>query len=165
MRCWLCSALNVTTKAQSMEQRKSHRRTRTHYFKLVRVRRAGSSGAATSTIVITTIFPRIYARTYYAHPRARVVSFSVAPMAAGGKEECCAPSHRTEWNWISVVVIDNTTTTELWFYKRGSSAASAREAAPRLHCCTFGYRHNKYLLKLGNEPWYFDHLGPLRGPE
>ena len=47
----------------------------------------------------------------------------------------CAPSHRTEWNWISVVVIDNTTTTELWFYKRGSSAASAREAAPLLHCC------------------------------
>ncbi len=26
--------------------------------------------------VITTIFPRIYARTYYAHPRARVMSFS-----------------------------------------------------------------------------------------
>ena len=47
----------------------------------------------------------------------------------------CAPSHRTEWNWISVVVIDNTTTTELWFYKRGSSGGSEREAAPRLHCC------------------------------
>jgi hypothetical protein len=27
--------------------------------------------------VITTIFPRIYARTYYAHPRARVMSFSI----------------------------------------------------------------------------------------
>jgi hypothetical protein len=27
-------------------------------------------------LVITTIFPRIYARTYYAHPRARVMSFS-----------------------------------------------------------------------------------------
>ena len=26
--------------------------------------------------LITTIFPRIYARTYYAHPRARVMSFS-----------------------------------------------------------------------------------------
>jgi hypothetical protein len=26
--------------------------------------------------IITTIFPRIYARTYYAHPRARVLSFS-----------------------------------------------------------------------------------------
>ena len=26
--------------------------------------------------VITTIFPRIYARTYYAHPRARVMSVS-----------------------------------------------------------------------------------------
>ena len=26
--------------------------------------------------VITTIFPRIYARTYNAHPRARVMSFS-----------------------------------------------------------------------------------------
>jgi len=28
--------------------------------------------------LITTIFPRIYARTYYAHPRARVMSFSPA---------------------------------------------------------------------------------------
>ncbi len=27
--------------------------------------------------LITTIFPRIYARTYYAHPRARVMSFSL----------------------------------------------------------------------------------------
>ena len=27
--------------------------------------------------LITTIFPRIYARTYYAHPRARVMSFSI----------------------------------------------------------------------------------------
>jgi hypothetical protein len=26
--------------------------------------------------IITTIFPRIYARTYYAHPHARVMTFS-----------------------------------------------------------------------------------------
>ena len=31
-----------------------------------------------SSRLITTIFPRIYARTYYAHPRARVMSFSPA---------------------------------------------------------------------------------------
>ena len=36
---------------------------------------------AHATKVITTIFPRIYARTYYAHPRARVMSFSSYPCA------------------------------------------------------------------------------------
>ena len=34
-----------------------------------------TEASATET-AITTIFPRIYARTYYAHPRARVMSFS-----------------------------------------------------------------------------------------
>jgi hypothetical protein len=38
--------------------------------------------------LITTIFPRIYARRYYTHPRARVMSFSAAvwkrPLAGGG---------------------------------------------------------------------------------
>ena len=32
--------------------------------------------AFASRLLITTIFPRIYTRTYYAHPRARVMSFS-----------------------------------------------------------------------------------------
>ena len=32
--------------------------------------------AAAAAQVITTIFPRIYARRYYAHPRARGMSFS-----------------------------------------------------------------------------------------
>ena len=31
----------------------------------------------TRQLLITTIFPRIYARMYYAHPRARVMSFSL----------------------------------------------------------------------------------------
>jgi hypothetical protein len=35
-----------------------------------------SHRAFTSKAVITTIFPRIYARMYYAHPRARVMSFT-----------------------------------------------------------------------------------------
>jgi hypothetical protein len=36
------------------------------------------AGIAVGTLlyVTETIFPRIYARTYYAHPRARVMSFS-----------------------------------------------------------------------------------------
>ncbi len=34
------------------------------------------------------IFPRVYARTYYAHPRARVMSFSARERGAGATEAC-----------------------------------------------------------------------------
>ena len=34
-------------------------------------------------LVTETIFPRIYARTYYAHPRARVMSFSLSQRLRG----------------------------------------------------------------------------------
>ena len=38
-------------------------------------------------LLITTIFPRIYARTYYAHPRARVMSFSASVWLEAEEEE------------------------------------------------------------------------------
>ena len=41
--------------------------------------------------LITTIFPRIYARTYYAHPRARVMSFSYANFSI----TITQPAHQT----------------------------------------------------------------------
>jgi hypothetical protein len=41
--------------------------------------------------VTETIFPRIYARTYYAHPRARVMSFSTLSIFELG---CIYRQHR-----------------------------------------------------------------------
>ena len=43
--------------------------------------------ASANLAVITTIFPRIYARTYYAHPRARVMSFSASVWLEAEEEE------------------------------------------------------------------------------
>ena len=40
--------------------------------------------------LIATIFPRIYARTYYAHPRARVMSFSNAALELRNIDFCGA---------------------------------------------------------------------------
>jgi len=51
------------------------RRTEWNSTSMCTGKRAAIARQHISTL-ITTIFPRIYARTYYAHPRARVMSFS-----------------------------------------------------------------------------------------
>ena len=59
-------------------------------------------GPARVRRLITTIFPRIYARTYYAHPRARVVSFSAREPARFPLQNPRTPSGCSTWHthWL-----------------------------------------------------------------